>query len=167
MLSVKGSIRVGGRYNPPGEFGVLYTADSMLTALCEVGALFFDGGGKLASAPRDPELHLTLRCRLSRVLDLREASLHLLLGTSSEELTSYSPAHLIANGRGQVTPTQLLGRMCFDSGRFSALIAPSAANPGGFNVDIFPERLGIGEAVSVFDTQGTIQESMIGGVKEW
>jgi integrase len=45
-------------------------ADSQLTALREVEALFVDEAGQLRGAPRHPDLILTLECSLLRVLDL-------------------------------------------------------------------------------------------------
>ncbi len=59
-LSAIGARTAGGRYNPPGEFGILYTCDSPLTANLEATALFVDPAGQLVGAARDPDLMLTL-----------------------------------------------------------------------------------------------------------
>ena len=72
----------GGRYNPPNEFGILYTCDSQLTANLEVNALFVDRAGRLVGAPRNPDLMLTLPCELIRVLDLRRLTTQRALGTA-------------------------------------------------------------------------------------
>lgn len=69
-LSGLGSIRAGGRYNAPNTFPVLYCADSQLTAMIEVEALFATADGQLKGAPRNPDLVLTIGCTLSRVVDL-------------------------------------------------------------------------------------------------
>jgi len=69
-LSAIGSLRSGGRYNAPNTFPVLYCADSQMTAMLEVEALFTTADGQLKGAPRDPDLVLSLRCELIRVLDL-------------------------------------------------------------------------------------------------
>jgi RES domain-containing protein len=69
-LSAIGSLRSGGRYNAPNSFPVLYCADSQLTAMMEVEALFTTADGQLKGAPRNPDLVLTVQCALSRVLDL-------------------------------------------------------------------------------------------------
>jgi hypothetical protein len=53
-LSSIGALQRGGRYNPPREFTVLYTADSQFTALREVEALFLDEAGELRGVPRNP-----------------------------------------------------------------------------------------------------------------
>jgi RES domain len=72
LLAVTGAVKIGGRYNPPKEFGVLYTCDTQLTANLEVEALFVDKNGRLAGAPRNPDLILTLACEMRRVIDLRQ-----------------------------------------------------------------------------------------------
>jgi RES domain-containing protein len=72
-LSAIGALQRGGRYNPPGEFAVLYSADSQLTALREVEALFLDANGELRGVPRNPDLMLTLECSLLAMLDLTDA----------------------------------------------------------------------------------------------
>jgi len=85
---------------------VLYTADSQLTALREVEALFPDEAGALRGAPRNPDLILTLECSLLSVLDLMDAELLKQLGTSYEELVAETPSRFIENARGRTTPTQ-------------------------------------------------------------
>ena len=55
-LSAMGSVRSGGRYNAPNSFPVLYCAESQLTAMIEVDALFATADGKLTGVPRDPDL---------------------------------------------------------------------------------------------------------------
>jgi RES domain-containing protein len=72
-LSIIGSIRAGGRYNAPNTFPVLYCADSQVTAMLEVEALFTTADGQLRGVARDPDLVLSLRCGLARVLDLTDA----------------------------------------------------------------------------------------------
>jgi RES domain-containing protein len=154
----------GGRYNPPQEFTVLYTADSQFTALCEVEALFLDEVGELRGVPRNPDLILTLECLLLEVLDLTEAGLLKKLGTSYEELAAESPSRFIENARGQSTPTQQLGSACFRSGHVSAIKAPSAANQGGFCIDIFPECMFDGEFVRVRDDSGALRAELLGQI---
>lgn len=54
LLSAVGALLHGGRYNAPGAFSLLYTANSRVTALKEVQALFETPDGRLADAPRNP-----------------------------------------------------------------------------------------------------------------
>jgi RES domain-containing protein len=152
----------GGRYNPPNEFGVLYTCDSQLTASLEVNALFVDQAGRLVGAPRNPDLMLTLTCELLRVMDLRSRATQQAFGTTVDELMSNVPSRHILNPKGQLTPTQILGKACYNAGMVSAVIAPSAANADGFCVDIFPERLVKGEFLSILDSDGSLTDSLTG-----
>jgi RES domain-containing protein len=152
----------GGRYNPPNEFGVLYTCDSQLTAHLEVNALFVDRAGRLVGAPRNPDLMLTLPCELIRVLDLRPPTTQRALGTAVDELISNIPSRHILNPKGQWTPTQILGRACHSAGTISAILAPSAANADGFCLDVFPDRLVKGEGLSILDSEGSLTDTLAG-----
>jgi RES domain-containing protein len=162
-LSAIGSIRTGGRYNVPNSFPVLYCADSQMTALLEVQALFATADGRLHGAPRNPDLVLTLRCDLKRVLDLTVDTCYRELGTTHEELISFTPSRFLANARGLETPTQKLGAACSFSGHISALKVPSAANETGFCLAVFPDSLLINEAVSILDNSGRIS-ALVQGV---
>ena len=155
-LSAIGSVRLGGRYNVPNSFPVLYCADSQMTALLEVQALFATADGKLHGSPRNPDLVLSLRCELARVLDLTVDTFYRDLGTTREELISFTPSRFIANAHGEETPTQRLGAACSFSGHISALKVPSAANEAGFCLDVFPDSLLVNETVSILDDSGRI-----------
>jgi RES domain-containing protein len=102
-LSAIGALQRGGRYNPPGEFTVLYTADSQFTALREVEALFLDEAGELRGVPRNPDLILTLECSLLSVLDLTESGMLKKLGTTYEELAADSPSRFIESATAKHT----------------------------------------------------------------
>ena len=155
-LSTVGSIRAGGRYNAPNTFPVLYCADSQMTAMLEVEALFATADGRLAGVARDPDLVLSLRCEFARVLDLTVNSFYRDLGTSREELVSFTPSRFIANASGDETPTQELGAACSFSGRISAIKVPSAANEAGYCVNVFPDSLVVGETLSILDDSGRL-----------
>lgn len=161
-LSAIGSVRAGGRYNAPNSFPVLYCADSQLTAMMEVEALFMTADGQLRGAPRNPDLVLTVECALSRVLDLTVDTLYAELGTSLDELTSLTPSRFIVNARGEETPTQRLGAACSFSGNISAIKVPSAAHPQGFCLDIFVDSLIVGERLSILDSSRSIMANMQG-----
>ena len=163
-LSAIGALHRDGRFNPPGEFAVLYTADSQLTALREVEALFLDADGELRGVPRNPDLILTLECSLLSVLDLMEPEVLKQLAMSREELVADSPSRFIENARGRRTPTQELGSACFRSGHISAIKVPSAANPSGFCVDIFPECMFEGEYVRVRDDAEVLCAELLGQI---
>ena len=161
-LSTVGTIRAGGRYNAPNTFPVLYCADSQMTAMLEVEALFATAGGHLRGVPRNPDLVLSLRCELARVLDLTNSKFYKELGTTRDELVSLTPSRFIANARGEETPTQSLGAACSFSGRISALKVPSAAHQEGYCLDILPDSLLVGEHFSVLDDSGRIDNQVRG-----
>jgi RES domain-containing protein len=163
-LSAIGAVQRGGRYNVPHTFPVLYSADSQLTALLEVEALFRTADGQLQGVPHDPDLILTIECRLARVLDLTVPALHDALGTSYEELVSSTPSRFILNARNEETPTQQLGSACSYSGGISALKVPSAAHPDGFCLDILIDSLVVGEHISIQDESGRIKSEILGTI---
>jgi RES domain-containing protein len=133
-----------------------------MTAMLEVEALFTTADGRLKGAPRDPDLVLSLRCELVRVLDLTDARLYRDLGTTHDELVSLTPSRFILNARGEETPTQSLGAACSFSGRISALKVPSAANEAGYCLNILPDSLSVGEEISIHDNSGRINERIRG-----
>jgi RES domain-containing protein len=133
-----------------------------MTAMLEVAALFTTANGELKGAPRDPDLVLSLRCELDRVLDLTDDRFYNELGTNRDELVSLSPSRFILNARGEETPTQILGGACSFSGRVSALKVPSAANELGYCINVLPDSLLVGEHLSVHDESGRIKEQIHG-----
>jgi RES domain-containing protein len=128
---------------------MLYCADSQLTAMMEVEALFMTADGQLRGVPRNPDLVLTVQCDLSRVVDLTVDTLYSELGTTLDELTSLTPSRFIMNARGEETPTQRLGAACSFSGNTSAIKVPSAAHRSGFCLDIFVDSLVVGEPLPI------------------
>ena len=126
--------------------------------------LFTTADGQLQAVPRDPDLILTIKCSLERVLDLTVPTLDDALGTSREELVSSTPSRFILNARNEVTPTQQLGSACSYSGRVSALKVPSAAHPDGFCLNILLDSLIAGEYIAVLDESGRIQSEIMGTI---
>ena len=161
-LSAIGALQNGGRYNAPGTFSLLYTANSRITAFKETQALFDTEDGQLRDVPRNPELVLTLEVTLLCVLDLTDVNLCAKLGTSAEELVSTVPSRFILNSQGKTTPTQELGTACYLSGRISALRVQSAAHTDGFCLDIFPDRLFVGERIAIRDEHHHLRDEIDG-----
>ncbi len=161
-LSAIGAFQNGGRYNAPEAFSLLYTANSRVTALKEVQALFDTPDGQLADVPRNPELLLTLEITLRCILDLTDAALCAALGTSREELISEAPSRFIFNALGKTTATQHLGAACYLSRRISALKVPSAAHSAGYCLNIYPDRLVAGEYVAIRDEHHRLKAEIEG-----
>ncbi len=161
-LSAIGALQSGGRYNAPGTFSLLYTANSRITAFKETQALFETEDGQLRDVPRNPELVLTLELALLCVLDLTDPDLCTRLGTSCAELVSTTPSRFILNAQGKTTPTQDLGAACYQSERISALKVHSAAHADGFCLDIFPDRLIVGERIAIRDEHHRLRDEIDG-----
>lgn len=161
-LSAIGALQSGGRYNAPGAFSLLYTANSRITAFRETQALFDTENGQLRDVPRNPELVLTLEVTLLCVLDLTDPDLCTRLGTSSEELISLTPSRFILNAQGKTTPTQNLGAACYLSERISTLKVQSAAHTDGFCLNIFPDRLFVGERIAIRDEHHRLRDEIDG-----
>ena len=100
-LSAIGALQSGGRYDAPGTFSLLYTANSRITAFKETQALFDTENGQLRDVPRNPELVLTLEVTLLCVLNLTDPDVCARLGTSREELVSETPSRFILNAQGK------------------------------------------------------------------
>src|SRR5574337_385995 len=119
MDSDTGSVRTGGRYNPAGEFGALYLAESQEACRAEVARRI------------EPDVTMslgTLEVDLEAVCALTNpATLQALLITH---------AALVGN---DWSVTQGIGRALRDAG-FEGLTAPSAAGPYGTLV-VFKDRI--------------------------
>jgi len=128
-LSAEGSRVNGGRYNAPGEFGPLYCSLEENTAAAEVARGLRAVGQDPAAYPEGSWILYELEIQADEVLDLTDEETLTLLGLQ--------PAMLTGDHR-QVT--QRLGREAREAG-YQAILAPSAAVPGGKNLILFLDRL--------------------------
>lgn len=128
-LSVEGSLRNGGRYNPPGEFGALYTSPDLLTAVEEVARGVRARGVDPAAFGPDDWWSYELEVSIDVVLDLTSAEVLSRLGVSADLLTS-----------GDLATTRRLAQEAREVG-YQAVIVPSAAVPGSKNLVIFPDKV--------------------------
>ncbi len=122
-LSGEGARRLGGRWNPPDSFAVLYAASDVATVDAE-----FDRQLALARLRPDsvrPRDLATIKIELRRVLDLREPRIRDALDVSLAELLADDTAVSRAIGEA----AQHLG--------YEAILAPSAASGPGYVVAIF------------------------------
>lgn len=113
-LSGEGARRIGGRWNPPESYSVIYTASSVEAADAEFRRLLATAR---LPATRPREL-ATIRVDLSRVLDLRSESTRRALGTQLEDIT----------GEDQTMP-RAIGEAAQHLG-YEAVVAPSATGIG-------------------------------------
>lgn len=120
-LSVEGSLRHGGRYNPMGAFGAIYCGENPAVCAAEIR--------KRAEHHPVPRHRLArIQLGLHRVLDLTDPATLTALGLRAEDLVA-----------DNWEPTQRIGAAARAAG-FEGLLVPSAAGPGR-NLVIFPDRL--------------------------
>ena len=130
-------------------FQILYFADSPLTALYEVRAIY----GGIAGAVPAPVVNAAVqsyRVRLRQVADLTDAGEISRLRTSHQELAGDwagyrppAPRDMPARETG-IAPTQKLGQAFYDDQGVEAWLYPSARHPGGRCLAILMQRLAAG-----------------------
>ena len=118
MVSIRGSLLHGARYNLRGYFGALYTSLSRESARREMGRYF-------TVPPRGGFWEASIRLKLTRVVDLTNRSVL----RQAKVLTSQ-----LLDAR--YTVTQEIGLRAWENG-VEGLLAPSAANPGEHNLAVF------------------------------
>jgi RES domain-containing protein len=122
-------LKAGGRYNPPEEFGAVYSSLSDSTAIAEVTRGLerrgIDPGAYEASRWWVYEVDVAL----TAVLDLTDAAVLERLKLKTDQLTA-----------PDVKLTRELAAAA-RAGGFQGLIVPSAALPTGKNVVVFPDTL--------------------------
>jgi len=153
-----GPLRLGGRFTPPGAFEALYLATDTITAQLEAEALFLDSMGMPVPVLIPPMTGYSTHGIIVDVLDLTDRAIQANLGTSLQELTGNWE---ISQTRGEVAPTQLLGRVAYESARFSGLLAVSAKNPAAGRVlVVFPGRLAEPSHIEMYDPSGRLAQRL-------
>jgi RES domain-containing protein len=150
----------GARFTPLGGFKSIYLASDPITALHEVRALF---GETTVLTP--PWTVFAVRGAVHRVLDLTDVDVQKRLGTNLEELTGrwlvMQERH--KKGKGDLPPTQLLGKVAYEMGTIFAIRYCSAENTGaGVNLAVFADRLTPGgpNFLNVFDPSGLLRQEL-------
>ncbi len=155
-LYSRGSVDHGGRYTPRGSMETLYMAEDPTTAYMEVDRAYkkAEGLNRDAVPPTAPPIIL-FQCSvyIEAILDLTLPEVQAALGTNEEELTR--PWRLLQK-RGGMPPTQTLGRLAFDSGRFQSIRAPSGRSRGGVCLAVFTGRITAPSFVEVYDPYGQL-----------
>ena len=128
-LATTGSLKAGGRFNPPSEFGALYTSLDAKTAAREVAR-------GLRARAIDPEQFpdgawwvYELEVKLESVLDLTDADVLHKCGISECSLTG-----------SDMNATRAIAAGARERG-YEALLVPSAAAPSSRNLVIFLDKL--------------------------
>lgn len=119
---------VGGRYNPPGEFGALYTSDDEATAWEEIAARFRREG--IRELPPDMGL-LGILVPVGRYADLTDPATQAAWEVDASALTAESPTEAERNA-------------CWAAARAVRVVADFLQAPSaraeGMNVPLFPDR---------------------------
>ncbi|MFQ5781229.1 MAG: RES family NAD+ phosphorylase [Nitrospiria bacterium] len=122
-LSLEGSLKFGGRYNPPYRFGAIYCARNEETCWAEI-AKRLEGPVKRTRFKVVP-----IRVRLNRVLDLTDSQVLSRLKITLRDLTDPNDHTL----------TRRIAEAAREAG-FEAILAPSSAGPGTM-LAVFSDRL--------------------------
>jgi RES domain-containing protein len=118
LVSMRGALLHGARYNIRDYFGTLYTSLSPGTARREIARYF-------TVAPREGFLEAAIALHLRRVLDLTDKKVLRKAGIVWGQLIG-----------ARYSVTQEIGRRAWENG-LEALLVPSAAHPAEPNLAVF------------------------------
>jgi RES domain-containing protein len=135
LLTGDGSKRRGGRWNPIG-LAVVYGSLTPETAMAESLAHHRYYGISVKDAM--PRTFVAIDANLQTVLDLRLGSVRQRLQVSLDRILAVDWRKEVRAGREPITQT--LGRAASDVG-LEGLIVPSAVDPSGHNLLVFPNNL--------------------------
>jgi RES domain-containing protein len=152
FLFANGPVIGGGRFTPKAGAPSLYMGESANTAKLEKRRAA--GFGTVKRKQQPIEVNYALEARLVAVLDLTGSDVTDKLETSRSEIVSAWRFRV----DGKTPPTHILGTDVVRSKRFSAIRYPSAANPRGKCIVVFPDRLRTAESVSVLDEDSIINQ---------
>lgn len=144
LLSGEGARRYGGRWNPPSGFATIYASLTPETALAE--ALFFSRRAGLADSAVMPRVFVALRVQVNVTLSLLDYRVR--RGLRIDLRSFHMEDWRAVNAASRESYLQTVGRASFDEG-IEALVVPSAADRGEFNVVVFPEALGASSSVRI------------------
>jgi RES domain-containing protein len=144
----------GARFTPAGTFDSIYLAHDPITAFIEVSALILLPGGPVP-VRSTPWVVISVDGILDGLLDLTDPATLAVVGTTAQEMTGTwaTLPH---------PPTQLVGKLAYDSCRIAGIKYASAKHPGGINVVVFPDRLAIapGNYLEVYDPHGHLAQRL-------
>lgn len=146
-----GSSKSGARYTPVAGPRTVYFGEDKEVALEE--CILTGSVGDANAFP--PLIIFSARVSLISLLDLGDLEIQKLLGTSEKELVE--PWRL-KQARKEEVPTQVLGKVACESGRYEAIRYPSARLRGHYCVVVFNERVISPSFVEIIDPDGHIYE---------
>jgi RES domain-containing protein len=140
-----GSFISGGRFNERGKFHVLYLSMDRDTCLAELDKYAERGDITLKKDSPHPLTLSPWEIKLSCVLDLTDANVRERL-LIDEQTLCQTDWEKLQNFYEIVAPTQRIGELAKDFG-FVALLTPSAARPGGKNINVLIGNITPGQDV--------------------
>ena len=159
LLTGEGSRQNGGRWNPKG-IAAIYASLTPETAMAETLAHY-----RYYAMPIEDAMHRTfvaIETHLNEVIDRRQGIVRQRIGISLNRILTVDWRKEVSAGNEPVT--QRLGRAAYEI-NVEALIVPSAADPDGYNVLIFPDNLKSNSTIRLLhDDQLTKQTAQ---VKRW
>jgi RES domain-containing protein len=133
LLDGVGSLKYGGRWNPPGLFKVVYLSCDPETATAE--SLATNRRNGLPDSESLPLVIIGVRVELARLFDVTHTDVQKRLGVTTSDLT----VETSDRSRRETMP-QAIGRLARADG-YEGLLVPSAARPGALNIVVFLGRL--------------------------
>jgi RES domain-containing protein len=135
LLSGKGSMIHGGRWNPPGVRAIYFALDP-LTAVQESFAVAESFGFALKHLT--PRVLVCVQLALKPVVDLSNPAVRNTLKLTKQSLIQDD--WLFSQHKGLISPTQQIGKVLLEAS-LEGMIVPSAAAPKRRNIVVFPENL--------------------------
>jgi RES domain-containing protein len=136
VMSGKGSLLHGGRWNSAGQFPAIYASLKPQTAIeeCLENARYYGLPGNVVF----PRSMIAMKAKLHDVLDLTDGSIRKHLFISKDRLMDEDWRS--AQDSGAEALTQALGRASHRVG-FEGLLVPSKADPSVSNLVVFPHNM--------------------------
>ena len=143
LLTGEGSRRHGGRWNPIG-IAALHAPLTPESAMAETLAHHRYYGLPVEDAM--PRMFVAMEARLRSVLDFRRGSVRQRIRVSLDRIMTLDWRKEVRAGRDPITQT--IGRAASQLG-WEGMVVPSAADPKGCNLLVFPQNLQSGSEVRV------------------
>ncbi len=128
-LGTTGSLEAGGRFNPPNEFGALYTSLEATTAAKEVARGLRQRGIDPEKFSEGAWWVYELEVKLEAILDLTDPNVLQRIGIRQDSLTGTD-----------INTTREIAAHARERG-YEALLVPSAATANSKNLVIFLDKL--------------------------
>ena len=157
-ISGEGAFHFSGRYHLGLDFfdstlcfKAVYLSDSEETASLEINR-------KNSQIDRADYVLFSVEVFLSQgIIDLTNPEIQAALGTNMAQLMAN---WLVTNSLGKIAPTQEIALEAYRLGNIEGLKVPSVANPQGYNLVVFPDRLAQGSYLRAYDENDNLVQEI-------